>query len=67
MKPQVAVQQITDATVLKENYRKTPISLGHQQVDLLRAATVSMALAVVAPWRLMVMRRGRQRRRELLP
>jgi hypothetical protein len=36
-----------DATVLEENYRRTPTVLGHQPVDLLRAATVSAALAVV--------------------
>jgi hypothetical protein len=44
-----------DATVLEENYRKTPTVLGHQLVDLLRAATVSAALVVVAVRRLMVM------------
>jgi hypothetical protein len=45
MKPQVAVQQTTDATVLEENYRKTPTVLGHRLVDLLRAATASAAAA----------------------
>jgi hypothetical protein len=58
MKPQVAVQQTTDANVLEENYRRTPTALGHQLVDLLRAATVPAALAVVTPWRLMVMLSG---------
>jgi hypothetical protein len=55
MKPQVAAQQTTDTTILKENYRRTPTALGHQLVDLLRAATVSVALVVVAARRLMVM------------
>jgi hypothetical protein len=35
-----------DATVLDENYRRTPTVLGHQLVDLLRAATVLMAMYV---------------------
>jgi hypothetical protein len=55
MKPQVVVQRTTDATVLEENYRKTPTVLGHQPVDLLRAATVLAALVVVAALLLMVM------------
>jgi hypothetical protein len=55
MKPQVAVQRTTDATILEESYRRTPTALGHQLVELLRAATVPAALAVVALWRLMVM------------
>jgi hypothetical protein len=55
MKPQVAVQRTTDATVLEENYRRTPTALGHQLVDLLRAATVPVALVVVAALLLMVM------------
>jgi hypothetical protein len=55
MKPQVAVQLTTDATVLEENYHRTPTALGHQLVDLLRAATALAALAVVAEWQLMVM------------
>jgi hypothetical protein len=50
MKAQVAVQRTTDAAVLEENYRRTPTVLGHQLVDLLRAATV-----VVAALLLMVM------------
>jgi hypothetical protein len=58
MKPQVTVQRTTDATVLEENYRRTPTALGNQLVDLLRAATVPAALAVVASWRLMVMPAG---------
>jgi hypothetical protein len=37
-----------DATVLEENYRRTPTVLGHQLVDPLRAATVPAALVVVA-------------------
>jgi hypothetical protein len=44
-----------DATVLEENYRRTPIVLGHQLVDLLRAATVPVALVVVAAQLLMAM------------
>jgi hypothetical protein len=40
------IQPTTDATVLEESYRRTPTALGHQPVDLLRAAA--------APWRLMV-------------
>jgi hypothetical protein len=54
MKPQVAVQLTTDATVLEENNHRTPTALGHQLVDLLRAATAPAALAAVAPWWLMV-------------
>jgi hypothetical protein len=54
MKPQVAVQRTTDATVLEENYRRTPTALGHELVDLLRAATVPAALVVVATLLLMV-------------
>jgi hypothetical protein len=55
MKPQVVVQRITDATALEENYHRTPTVLGHQLVDLLRAATVPAALLVVAALLLMVM------------
>jgi hypothetical protein len=44
-----------DATALEENYCKTPTVLGHQLVDLLRAATVPAAPAVVAVFLLMVM------------
>jgi hypothetical protein len=54
MKPQVAAQPITNATVLEESYRRTPTALGHQPVDLLKAAIAPTALAVVARWRLMV-------------
>jgi hypothetical protein len=53
MKPQVAVQLTTDATVLEENYHRTPTALGHQPVDLLKVATALVALAAVAPWWLM--------------
>jgi hypothetical protein len=53
MKPQVAVQLTTDATVLEENYHRTPTALGHQLVDPLRAVTAPVALAAVAPWWLM--------------
>jgi hypothetical protein len=52
-KPQVAIQQIMDATVLEENNRRTPTVLGHQPVDLLRVATVSVAPAAVVVLRLM--------------
>jgi hypothetical protein len=55
MKPQATVQRTMDATVLEENYRRTPTILGHQLVDLLRAATVPAALAVVAVLMLMAM------------
>jgi hypothetical protein len=55
MKPQVAVQRTIDATVLEENYRRTPTVLGHRLVDLLRAVTVPAALAVAAVLPLMVM------------
>jgi hypothetical protein len=44
-----------DATVLEENYRRTPTVLGHQLVDLLRAATVPAAPVVAAALLLMVM------------
>jgi hypothetical protein len=50
MRPQVAVQLTTDATILEENYHRTPTALGHQLVDLLRAVTAPVALAAVAPW-----------------
>jgi regulator of RNase E activity RraA len=54
MKPQAVVQPTTDATVLKENYHRTPTALGHQLVDLLRAATAPAVLVVIAAWWLMV-------------
>jgi hypothetical protein len=53
MKPQVAVQLTTNATVLEENYHRTPRALGHQLVDLLRVVIAPVALAAVAPWWLM--------------
>jgi hypothetical protein len=53
MKPQVAVQLTTDATVPEENYPRTPTALGHQLVDSLRAVIVPVALAAVEPWWLM--------------
>jgi hypothetical protein len=53
MKPQAAVQPTTDATVLEENYHRTPTALGHQLEDLLRVVTTLVALAAVAPWWLM--------------
>jgi hypothetical protein len=55
MKPEVVVQQTMDATVLEENYRRTPTVLGHQPVDLLRVATVPAAPVVTAMSFLMVM------------
>jgi hypothetical protein len=48
MKPQVVVQRVIDATVLEGISQRTPTVLGHQLEDLLRAATVSVASAVVA-------------------
>jgi hypothetical protein len=53
MKPQVAVQLTMDATVLQANYHITPTALGHQLVDLPRAATMPVALAAVVSWWLM--------------
>jgi hypothetical protein len=53
MKPQVAVQLTTDATILEENYHRTPTTLGHQLVDPLRAVTAPVALAPVASWWIM--------------
>jgi hypothetical protein len=50
MKPQAAAQPTTGVTVLEESYRKTPTALGHLLEDLLRAATVLVALAEVALW-----------------
>jgi hypothetical protein len=55
MKLQAAVQRIMDTTVLEANYRRTPTVLGHQPVDLLRAATVSATAVVVVALRLMAM------------
>jgi hypothetical protein len=48
MKPQVAVQLTTGATVLEENYWLTPTVLGHRPVDLLRVETAPAAPAVSA-------------------
>jgi hypothetical protein len=53
MKPQVAVQLTTDATILEENYHRTPTTLGHQLVDPLRAVTAPVALAPVTSWWIM--------------
>jgi hypothetical protein len=50
MKPPVAVQLTTDATVLEESYRRTPIALGHLLEDLLRAVTTLVALAAIVLW-----------------
>jgi uncharacterized membrane protein YqhA len=44
-----------DATVFKEISHRTPTVQGHQLEDLLRAATVLVALAVVAALLVMVM------------
>jgi hypothetical protein len=55
MKPQVAVQQIMDATVLKEISHKTPTVQGHQLEDLLRAATALAVPAAVVALLVMVM------------
>jgi hypothetical protein len=44
-----------DATVLEENYHRTPTALRHQLVDLLRAATAPAMLVVVVAQRLLVM------------
>jgi hypothetical protein len=54
MKPQVAVQRVMDATVLEEISHRTPTVQGHQLEDLLRAAIVPVAPAVVAVLLVMV-------------
>jgi hypothetical protein len=54
MKPQVAVQRVMDATVLEEISHRTPTVQRHQLEDLLRAATVPVAPAVVAVLLVMV-------------
>jgi hypothetical protein len=54
MKPQVAVQ-LMDATALEKNSHRTPTILGHQLEDLLKAAIVPVAPAVVAVLLVMVM------------
>jgi hypothetical protein len=43
-----------DAIALEETYHRTPIALGHQLVDLLRAATAPAVLGVVTARQLMV-------------
>jgi hypothetical protein len=50
MKPQAVAQPTTGVTVLEESYRRTPTAPGHLLEDLLRAATVLVALAEVALW-----------------
>jgi hypothetical protein len=55
MKPQVAVEQVMDATVLEENSHRTLTVLGHQLEDLLKVVTVSAAPVVVAALLIMVM------------
>jgi hypothetical protein len=55
MKPQFAVQQIMDATVLEENCPRTPTVLGLQPAGLLRVVTVLAAPAVVTVLLIMVM------------
>jgi hypothetical protein len=44
-----------DATILEENYLRTPTVLGHRPVGLLRAVTVSVAPVVAAVLLIMVM------------
>jgi hypothetical protein len=48
MKPLVAVQRVMDATIPEENSHKIPTVPGHQLEDLLRAAKVPVAPALVA-------------------
>jgi hypothetical protein len=48
MKPQVAVQLTTVATVLEETYRLTLTVLGHRPADLLMVATAPAAPAATA-------------------
>jgi hypothetical protein len=55
MKPQVAIQGVMDATVLKENCLRSLTVLGHKLVGLLRVATVPAAPVVVATLLIMVM------------
>jgi hypothetical protein len=50
VKPQAATRPTTGVTVLEESYRRTPTALGHLLEDLLRAATVLVALAEVVLW-----------------
>jgi hypothetical protein len=54
MKPQAAARPTTGVTILEESYRRTPTALGHLLEDLLRAATVLVALAEVVLWWLVV-------------
>jgi hypothetical protein len=54
MKPQVAVQWITDATALEENFPRTPIVPGRQPEDLLTVVTVLEVPAVVVALLIMV-------------
>jgi hypothetical protein len=44
-----------DATVLEENYRRTPTVLGHRLVGLLRVSTEPVAPVVAAALLIMVM------------
>jgi hypothetical protein len=55
MKPQVAVQQTMEATVLEENSPRTPTVLGLRPVGLLGVVTMPAALAVVTALLIMVM------------
>jgi hypothetical protein len=55
IKPQLAVQRAMDATVFEEISHRTPTVQGHQLEDLLRAATVPVASAVVTALLVMVM------------
>jgi hypothetical protein len=55
MKPQVVVQQTTDATVPEENCPRTPTVPGLQLAGLLRVVTVPVAPTVVAALPTMVM------------
>jgi hypothetical protein len=54
MKPQVAVQQVMNTTVLEENYHRTLTILGHQLEDLLKAVIVLAPPVVVAALLIMV-------------
>jgi hypothetical protein len=51
MKPQVAVQLTTDATVLEESYQRTPTALGHQLVDPLSDEDMTlMHTTMIGAW-----------------
>jgi hypothetical protein len=54
MKPQVAVELTTVATVPEGSYRLTPTVPGHRPVDLLMVATVLAALAATVRLSLIV-------------